>query len=1489
MATFQDNQGKQYTWVDSDTIADDDRSYRIVGYNARETSKVVPDNETGLPKFIMGQQGGDEQSEATQRIAAAGGFNIIESTGEFDSYGRELIRIKDVRGNDLSNALIRSGAVGINRYTDDQGLKAYEDGLMARESGQVSNYGKIADETITKRPTFFKDTPLMEKAFGASPTTENDYAQQVLQVIAEQKGLNLQDDDQLRKATKILNSGNYDQRSIPFTAIDFRSPDRTKEGIAYNQFSTSWNQGWAGMARGLMGFSELLGVSIGSEEMKEWGGEGVKIYSEELKAAPRLESMDYRDVDDVWAAYRFISNNLAMSAPYLTTLTTGAVLAPVTFGLSMGVAYGSVGGSYAGQVWNDIDGPKGRKEAALSLLAGTAMAVIDAFGFKGLISPSRILSKEGRDELAKEIAKRSGGKTSEVQAKQMVRDMSIAKMRDTMEGMGNFAYDIAKQGKLAPLIAKSQFLKRGIGGGLREAGTEAAQEGLGYLASKGMSEGGLDKNFDMEEFKNLLAQSAVAGGTLGTGFSTAGELIQVGKNKILKRDLEEGKLDSLNPFDRIRKEFNNEEKIVDPVTGVVRSYGNTDIMDDNKRGSVSLDVNSLDESEINRLNQERIVTGILSDVELNKKISDVEDRIAKNDKSIAENSKVMNDPDKTQEDKAQATLRNQTQESNKRQNVIIKDVLERETTGRAQGTVRQLNTEDAKRVQRDIDKYKDRPKDAERQESKVKQATEARQKTLESKKRDRTFWDKLKNFKEYLPKGYRAAATSIFRPELLRLSKTLRKLASLIGSPLGTMYSGRNVEHYSDHLFSNRFMSILKAKGIFQRFGYIDTLTNSKEISEIIYRYMNAKKLNPTSAEAIAYFNSKEYIKHKSALELTVNDLNNLVQTMFDLEYEMMIKERGAGAAIRRVNDPQNPFWMNTGSFDWKKVRQNETAWKAFMAENARKANNEKYTYSEINDLYIKISNQEESSDFSLIEGDFWQPNTFKTKKGENLSTADGFSAFANTDIILNMTHLSRQYAKYIAYTTYFGAGGKDLDFMLGQMKDVDGLSDEQIAEVAQGVKDIIDAATGNFNNIKSKNLNFWQRKASFFSTLIGLPLSVIASFAEFAMLLYNDPGFPVIKEGIKTAMSEMITIFKDIEKEAQNPALANVPNSAKDSKALHRLMMNGLVHEDAVGATRLGMGETDVSQAWFLKKFFKVTLISPLTLFQRILAQSQVAGFVSDRMRILAAIPDGYPMNNRQQEVYTQLLNMGMDVDTMVNMYKKYEGNQSLFDSLMDDPNNEVSKADMDFMNEQMEIGSYAFINERVQNPKAYNRPLLFQDPHYQLFLQFNGFISTFTANIIPKLWIDYSKNGSPRMKYNTFALMVLMFALAGLSQWLKDYIKFKDSTPYLTNEQLFQRAIMASGILGSGERVLQAAFPLYKSRDESIVDRVFGETIGGAPFVRNVMNAGKAVGSALEGKGKQAVRQGLTVTPLIGAVNPIRNIIHDSIFNPTDIRPYK
>ena len=122
---------------------------------------------------------------------------------------------------------------------------------------------------------------------------------------------------------------------------------------------------------------------------------------------------------------------------------------------------------------------------------------------------------------------------------------------------------------------------------------------------------------------------------------------------------------------------------------------------------------------------------------------------------------------------------------------------------------------------------------------------------------------------------------------------------------------------------------------------------------------------------------------------------------------------------------------------------------------------------------------------------------------------------------------------------------------------------------------------------------------------------------------------------------------------------------------------------------------------------------------------------------------------------------------------------------------------------------------------------------------------------------------------------------------QWLKDYIKFGGSTPYLSDEQLLQRALQSSGLLGTGERVLQAALPLYRSRDEGIVDRLFGETVGGSPMVRNIITGGKAIGALGQGQTERAVGQATKLIPGVGPITPIRNVINQFIHG-KPIDPY-
>ena len=1299
---FTGADGVTYTWVDADTFTDGKESYRVQGYNAPEEEKIVADEEKGL-RFKQGQVGGKETTRTVERITEAGGFNIVEDLGKTDSFGRKRVRLKNQFGDDLTNTLYQSGAIDVNLFTDEQGIQAVQSGRVSKLLNNKRGYDKIIAEELSNvqnRPVTFKEAALNER----------EYLNSVVATVAAQQGLDLTNEDDYRTALKYAQDGVYDMRSIPFQGIEFRSPDRTIENVAYSQFGTAWNQGWSGMYTGLAGFAELIGVGLGSETLEQLGADKVEQARDDLLDAPMLRNLDYRDVDDVWSAWGYLTNNVAMSAPYLITLTAGTLLGGVggVVGAgAVGIAYGSIGGSYAGQVWNDIQGPKGRAEAAGSIMAGTAMAVLDRLGLAVIMKPSQLLTKKGREEVIKALAKKEN--ISIAAATTKLNKISKAQIKEVISGMGNFASDN---------INNSAILRRilaGAGrGGLAESITEAAQEGLGYSASAAMSEGGLKQNFNPNEFTNLITSAAVAGGTLGASFSSAGQVIDVGDRYAMQKGLMLGSSKTMNEYDRLSADIGNVGSVENIITELQNKTKNKD--PDNTNANIT--VNYAEQGKINR------------------------------------------------------------------------------------GTI----------------------------------------------------WDKIKNAPKYLPELYRASSTTAFRPELLRRSPALQKLYALAGQPLGRLYSGRDVQAREAQIRAD-LLETINPKRTFKRFGMKDSVKNSQRISDMIRRYERGER-------------DPEIINNLVAIEATIKELEQFAEKDYVFKNVTYQNQKEGRDPLKKTDK----WWLKHQSWDWKKVRQNRDEWFKFMRDNTN------YSAVELDILYNKISNNEPATDFSLVEGVEFLPGSTKGRRDE-ISDKPGYEKFANTNILQNMVDAASQNAKYVAYTEYFGAGGKYLDELFIDMKN-DGLTDEEIAEVAYHTKAIIDAGTGNFNPIQNKMLSRLQNTAAFYSAMVGLPLSAISSFPEFAMILYQGRGGKDVRNGINSATGTIVDMLKNVMNRKENKALSNIPHAEIDSKAQQRLTKSGLFNDDAAIATRLGLGETDISKAWWQKQFYKFSLIAGITQSQRAIAASAVAGFVSDRIRILAAKPEGVEYNQDQLDVYNQLKNLGMDVDKMLELYNKYN-NQEMFDSLMDADN--ATAVDNEFINDQMDTVTWYFTNDRIQNPQAYNRPLFFQDPHYQLFVQFNGFISTFTANIIPKLYNDYLKNGSPRMKYNTFAMMVTMMAMAGASQWLKDYIKFGQSTPYLSNAQLVQRALQASGLLGTGERIVQMGLPLYKSRDQNLVDRFFGETIGSSPGIRNVITAVKGIDALSEGDTNRAVKQATKLVPGIAPITPARNTINDLVHGRT------
>jgi len=1326
---FQGSDGKTYRWVDADTFTDGEESYRIQGYNAPEKSKVIRDDE-GKLRFKTGQAGGEEVQNVVEQMVSAGNFNDIEDLGITDSFGRKRVRLRNSEGQDLTNELYASGAIDVNRFTDEEGLRADQRGRFLREINAKQEYDGIIGEELSEiqnQPIRFKDTAL----------NEQEYLNGVVETIAMQQGLDLTNEEDRRIAMNYAFDANYDMRSIPFSGIDFRAQDRTKEGVAYNQTAEAWNQGWAGMGVGLAGFAELAGVGIGSEVIETWGRNKVESAKADLLDAPVIRNLDYRDVDSVWDGLDFMMNNVAMSAPYMTTLVGGTLLAPVTGGASVAIAYGSTGASYAGQVWNDIEGSKGRAEAAGSLMAGTAMAVLDRLGMNQIMKPSQLLTQKGRLELIKGL-KATKGVTSK-EAYEMFNKATKAEVKALISGLNNFASDNINNSQVM-----RELLKGAGRGTLAESVTEAAQEGTGYLSSAAMSEGGLKENFNPNEFQNLLAQSAIAGGTIGGALGVAGQTIEAGDRYAMQKGFMLGNTSGLNAYDEIVADFG-------------------------EAGSVN---NIITEASVN-------------------------------------------------------------------------------TEGYELGS----------------------------QKSRTKQRAGAGEKARGS------FFDKLKDPTKY-PELFRTSSTSGFPPELLRQSKALRKLYALTGQPFGKLYSGRDVQA-EESIIRGQLGSLFNPEVVFKRFGFNENQTNSNRISDMIRRaYPNLTFQRDPNTGLI----TGATLKNQGDVEI-VNNLDAIIETIRELEMLNSESHRFrnlayVGQDAKRAEEGQGlPFdslgWLNTGAWDWSKVRNNREEWYAWMRANTEYGKPENKEALDV--LYTKVSNNEDASDFSLVEGVEYVPG--RSLGNENFAAIPGFEKFANTNVIQNAMNNVAETAKYSAYTTYFGAGGKHIDYLLDEAAK-EGVSEEDLNHVAHFTKSIIDAGTGNYKPITNRKLAFMQRQAAFYSAMVGLPMAAISSFPEFVMAVYQARDMKDVRNAVNAATGELVDIMKKISVMDMHDSLRNVPRAHVDNKAQQRLNKVGHLRDSAGVATRLGMGETDITTAWYQKQFYKWSGIAGLTNFQRAISASLATSFISDRIRMLSANMDDAgrkidpkKLSQDKLEVYMQLKNLGIDVDNTVRIYNKYNGNQKMFDSFMDDNYDPDINRDSQFIDDQMTTATWYFVNDRVQNPQAYNRPLFFQDPRFQLLVQFNGFMSTFTANIVPRLWNDYVRKGSPRMKYNTFAMMVTMMAFAGASQWLKDFIKFGGSTPYLNNYQLMQRAIQSAGLLGTGERILQMGLPMYSSRDQGLVDRVFGETIGGSPTLRNVATGTKAVTALSQGETERALGHTLKLVPGIGPFTPIRNWINDSV----------
>jgi len=792
-----------------------------------------------------------------------------------------------------------------------------------------------------------------------------------------------------------------------------------------------------------------------------------------------------------------------------------------------------------------------------------------------------------------------------------------------------------------------------------------------------------------------------------------------------------------------------------------------------------------------------------------------------------------------------------------------------------------------------------------------------------------------------------AAEKSAIEMKKLVQSETALKIFALIGQvTTGVYHSGKNFKQYQDSLVS-KFKNELDEDMIADMYGY-KTLNSKrvKAISAELIEFGRSGDYAKWKAGRKNEIDTSKYGKNADAKIENLGKIGNMFRNSYESIYREMANEwsRENGDRVNNQFSYDDDYWWKAMGFDYNAVRKNPAGFKDWLRKNFVQARDSVTGEEFVQQTFESIAYRGETSfgkEYSAVGGVKMNPTAF-TKGMLDTSQMDGFSEFASRNIFESLNRTQVEGAKYAASTKYFGEGGWKLDKLFKELQQEENLkvgpnkmTQDDINQFAWYTKAIIDSTHGNFNRIENPKLAALNRYFTSLSIFAGLPLSAISSIPETAMIYFNlnnDTEY-------KTATDKLV---KNIARAWDDKAAKEVNRMAK------MLDRSGLSYAQNAVVDRLATGERDIAFLKLHESFFKLIGIKQLTQFQRRMNAGFAVDYIRGALDDLQTAPkkmvqvvtaqgrreteevfDTEKFNEFEMKSFLSLNDLGINVQHLYDMLedhkeidrdallditdtkdyttideKKYAKDPSPRQASLEAlakkyPNSENRKVVtlrqrmneiQTEINDQIETGIYRFVNERIQNPQAANRPLFFQDPHYQLMTQFNGFISTFTANIVPKLWNRGIIKGTKQMKYDTFVLIVTMLALGGASQYLKDLIKFGQPSPYLDGWGYTQRAIYSSGIIGQYERVADFIYPLYPQRDDGI-EWLFNSIVGEAgPSARIMSNALGAGADFIEGETERGIRNTLKIAPFVSVLPEVRagiargltdqEVIEDKVF---------
>ena len=503
--------------LDYDTIKYNGVRKRIEGLNAPEIQQFGGD----APK--PGEPFGDLAASQIAELIKSGGFEVLEK-GYKDNHDRDMIRLVSPDGSDFTDKTYLNGVLRPDEFTDDRARELFDIGQTNRAMDKA--LGKTEDLTdpwvvarLQREQASIRNTE--ERLRAGAP-------------IGKKKAYN-------EAEWAALNARYGEYSPLGRDEVWYHTPGANFDNTAYSVYGTGWDRALGTISSGLDGMASTYYDLIGDK--------GSWLVSEERARATIRENANLPtfidNVGDIRSFRDFgeyTAGLLGQAFPYLLGIAgsaaTAALLTPASLAASLGISVSTlasvIGASpfaliYAGQTYNDMEGTMEQKDASIALAAGAAMAALDLLGLRGLLKGSDVLTRSGKEDIAKAYMKANSRKYHTTNPNPP-KNITMAEARDHVnlafkEGTGDLVTSVKGLVKfqLAKATVAKQVGKDAQHGMIREGLTEVAQETVGYMGSVLGSE----KEFDSSEYGdvalNSLIGGALAGGIISPVLGTPGE------------------------------------------------------------------------------------------------------------------------------------------------------------------------------------------------------------------------------------------------------------------------------------------------------------------------------------------------------------------------------------------------------------------------------------------------------------------------------------------------------------------------------------------------------------------------------------------------------------------------------------------------------------------------------------------------------------------------------------------------------------------------------------------------------------------------------------------------------------------------------------------------------------------------------------------------------------------------------------------------------